>query len=470
MRSNISDYRIRKSFSFAIRNAELDTNIAADLLVTGALYCYIDEKFDVVRFKNNKLQETKIDFYAEDYKASATFKATGAGVDKFEDFYIVHISGEKAFRNFFFSRGDDYRDDYVYFIFQPLILALEKNPEYYYRLYPVVKIVNEEIVIVDFNYYPSGAPYSIDEFVSRVIRVGDKIKDLKLPAAYCAAMGIGIEEEKGELFSFEDNESVVFNVNDLHIKDIFELSELFLSLLFKYQKYTWFGRTLISVDNDKLSKEEIQLIKNGFQYEEVNELYNDNIINFSEHNTAQFYIFSHITITAGDILNSYIPSAILDEELAILNTKIVAYSKVEENESLEDLLASKKELHLLKQQMTYKYGNVLMAHTIMDYAINKLFKINDQIERIDALLDVSFQEKEYRKTEKEKIYEFLIGFVSVILSMSAIFEYIITPIYKIRYPNTSMSPADTLLNYLILIFLGTIILLVLLSFLKREKK
>lgn len=148
MRSNISDYRIRKSFSFAIRNAELDTNIAADLLVTGALYCYIDEKFDVVRFKNNKLQETKIDFYAEDYKASATFKATGAGVDKFEDFYIVHISGEKAFRNFFFSRGDDYRDDYVYFIFQPLILALEKNPEYYYRLYPVVKIVNEEIVIV----------------------------------------------------------------------------------------------------------------------------------------------------------------------------------------------------------------------------------------------------------------------------------------------------------------------------------
>src|SRR5699024_5455232 len=145
------------------------------------------------------------------------------------------------------------------------------------------------------------------------------------------------------------------------------------------------------------------------------------------------------------------------------------YSKVVDDESLGELLKSKKELHLLKQQISLKYSSILKAHTIMDYAINELFKINDQINRIDALADISFRQKEFSKTKRDNIFHFIIGFVSVILSMSVIFDYIIKPIYEIRF-SREMSSLDILLNYLMLMGVSVVIFLVVYLFLMKKKK
>src|SRR5699024_8077838 len=106
-----------------------------------------------------------------------------------------------------------------------------------------------------------------------------------------------------------------------------ELAEIFLSMLLKYEKYSWFGRTLISLDNPNLTDKQIQLIRNGFKYTENNPLYDRQLINFSEHPPNKFYVFEHITLTLGDILDSHMPAAVLDDELSILNTKLIAYSK-----------------------------------------------------------------------------------------------------------------------------------------------
>ncbi|WP_144463729.1 hypothetical protein [Siminovitchia fortis] len=469
MQTYIKDYRVRKSFSFGLYDAKLDPEIVTSLIATRALYCYIDDEFNMIRVKDGKLDKSKIDFHTENYTTMATLKFGESNIDDFETHYLGHISGEKLFRNFFFAKDDDFKDEYNYFIFQPIVLELEKNPEYYYRIYPVVKVVNKEIVIVDFNYFPHDEAETVEEFAYRLLRIGDKIKNLKLPYTYFVALGIEMDKENGELFNFEANESAIFNSEGFSVRDVHELAEMFLSMLLKYEKYSWFGRTLISLDNPNLTQEQIQLIRNGFAYTENNPLYDRQLINFSEHPSTKFYVFEHITLTLGDILDSYMPAAVLDDELSILNTKMVVYSKVVDDESLGELLKSKKELHLLKQQISLKYSSILKAHTIMDYAINELFKINDQINRIEALADISFRQKEFSKTKRDNIFHFIIGFVSVILSMSVIFDYIIKPIYEIRF-SRELSSLDTLLNYGMLMGVSTVILFAIYLFIMREKK
>src|SRR5699024_2211314 len=154
MQTYIKDYRVRKSFSFGLYDAKLDPEIVTSLIATRALYCYIDDEFNMIRVKDGKLDKSKLDFHTENYTTMATLKFGESNIDDFETHYLGHISGEKLFRNFFFAKDDDFKDEYNYFIFQPIVLELEKNPEYYYRIYPVVKVVNKEIVIVDFNYFP----------------------------------------------------------------------------------------------------------------------------------------------------------------------------------------------------------------------------------------------------------------------------------------------------------------------------
>lgn len=468
MKTQIKDFRVRKSFAFGLYNAVLNSEIISSLIATRALYCYIDEEFNITRVKDGKIEESKIDFHAEDYTTEATFSFGELHIDDFETHYLTHISGEKLFRNFFFSKDVDYLDEYSYFIFQPIVLELEKNPKYDYLIYPVVKVVNNEIVIVDFNYYPHDETETVGEFADRLLRIGDKIKSLKLPYTYFVALGLEMNKENAEFFNFESNESVLFNSEDILVRDIRELAEVFLSMLLKYEKYSWFGRTLISLDNPNLTDEQIQFIRNGFEYSENNPLYDRKLINFSEHSSSKFYVFEHITLTLGDVLESYMPAAVLDEEIAILNTKIIVYSKVADDKSLDELLKSKKELHLLKQQISLKYSSILKVHTIMDYAINDLFKINDHIDRIDALIDNSFRQKEFTKAKRDSLFHFIIGFVSFVLSTSVIFDYIIKPIYEIRFAR-EISPTDTLLNYTILLGASFLTVLAVYLFIMRKK-
>lgn len=468
METKIDDYRVRKSFSFGLYNAELDADSISNLLATRALYCYVDEDFSIVRFKDGELQTSKINLQTETFKRTATFKIEEIEIDEFEEHYIAHISGEKLFRNVFFSKDSDYIDDYRYFIFQPIIVQLDKNDKYY-RLYPVVKVVNKQTVIVDFNYYPTDESKSVEDFTSMLVQIEDKFKMLKFPYSYLVALGIDVDTRDGEYFEFESNKTAIFGTDKIHATNILELSELFVSLLVDYDKYSWFGRTVISLGNVKLSNEQINLLKNGFKYEQINPLYNKKIINFSEELSTKFYVFEHMTLTTGEILETFMPATILDEELSILNTKMLVYSKIVTDEPLNELLKSKKELQLLKQQISSKYSSIRLAHTIMEYAINELFKINEKIETVDSLAEISFRQQEFKKQSNDNIFQILISFVSIILSVSAIFEYIIVPIYEIRF-SKAMLAEDTLINFSTLIVLSFVTLLASYFFISRKRK
>lgn len=470
MKTIIEDYRVRKSFTFGLHNeGEINTEKFQQLILTRALYCYVDENFNMYSLKDGKLKESKIDFHSNEYELEGTLKIDNDNFDDFENHYINHISGEKLFRNYFFSKDEDYHDEYIYFVFQPIVIELENKKEKNYSIFPVIKLINKESIIVDFSYYPSEESLSVEEFASNILRLEGQIKEVKLPYAYIDALNIEINKDNGERSTFDSNESVIITSENIKINNILELAEMFVSTIFNYEVATWFGRTLVSLDNTNLNSEQIELIKNGFKSPVQNPLYNTELIDFSEHPNTKFYVFGHFTITLGDILESYVPATVIDEEISILNTKMIVYSKVIDDQALDELLQSKKELHLLKQQITFKYSSILKLHKIMQYAVHDLFNINDKIDQIDALAQISFKQKEFIKTKKNNYFHFIISFVSIILSMSVVFDYIINPIYNHIY-SSEMLPITQVYYYLGLIIISSIILYVLYKIITRVKK
>lgn len=465
----IKDFRFKKNISFGLYNGKLNEDIITKLLITRALYCYIDDDFNILRYKSESVEETKVEFKNEAYQQSATFKTENADYDDFEEHYITNITGEKLFRNFFFSKDDDYIDNYDYFIFQPFILSLEKEADYQYVIYPVVKIVNGEIVIVEFNFFPSDEENSVYDFSDKLIRMQDLISAVKLPYTYFVALGIETNIDEAEGFSFENNDSAVFNLNDENIRNIFDVALLFVDLMFTYERYSWFGRTVISLDRPDLSREEIEYVKNGFHYNEENQFYNSELTNFGESKNSKLYIFGHLTLSLGNILEAYLPAVILDQEISIVNTKLIVHSKSGDEEKPLELLDKKRELQKLRGQIATKYTSILSFHSAMNYAMNKIFNVNDVIQRIDDLIEINFRRKEYEKYERDYIFQTIIAIVSVLLSLSAIFEFIITPIYELRF-NRSMNAQDTLLNYITLLLAGVLIIVGYLFILTKKKR
>lgn len=464
----IEDFRFKKSISFGLYNGKLNEEMTARLLVSRALYCCVDSDFNILRYKSDKIETSKVDFKNEDYQLNASFSTEGTDYDNFEKHYITNITAERMFRNFFFSKDDDYIDKCDYFIFQPFLLSLKKDSDYHYMIYPVVKIINLETVIVEFNFYPSGNSETIRDFVDKMIRMDDLISTIKLPHAYFSALGIEMNIDEAEVFSFEDNESTIFKFEDENLKNICDIAVLYLDLLFQHEGYSWFGRTVISLDRADLSRKEVEYIKNGFNSNFENKLYKNELINFSDSKESKLYIFGHLTLSMGNILEEYIPAVVLDQEISIVNTKLIVHSKIEDEQKPLELLEKKRELQKLRGQIATKYNSILSFHSAMNYAMDKIFNVNDAIQRIDDLIEISFRRKEYEKYERESIFQTVIGIVSVLLSLSAIFEFVVTPIYFLRF-NKNMDAQDTLLNYSILLIGGVLVILVYFLIVKKKK-
>lgn len=332
----------------------------------------------------------------------------------------------------------------------------------------MVKIV-DDVVIVEFNFYPPDGESSTYGFSDKMIRMPDLISEIKLPYTYFLALGIETNMDEAERFNFEDNDSAVFKMDDENVRNIFDVALLFINLIFTYEGYLWFGRTVVSLDKPELSREEIEYLKNGFHYNGGNKLYDSELIDFRESKDSKLYVFEHLTLTLGDILESYLPAVILDQEILIVNTKLIVHSKSGDEEKPIELLNRKKELQKLRGQIDMKDTSILSFHSAMNYAMDKIFNVNNAIQRIDDLIEINFRRKEYQKYERDYVFQTIIGIVSVLLSLSAIFEFIIMPIYELRF-NRSMDALDTLLNYFILLLAGGLIIVGYLFILSKKKR
>ena len=451
-------------------DSELDTDMLANLMSTRALYCWVDKDFKVIRYKDGKAESIGVDFQADRYQTSAMFAVDKANMDELEEHYLIQITGEKMFRNYFFSTDEEYMDEYHYFIFQPIIVELEKNTNYSYQIYPVIKLVNKEVALVDFNYYPNGEIENIEDFASNMLRSTDKIKDVKVPHTYTLALGLEIKKEGAERLDFEANETIIFSHEELHVDYLLELAELFLSFLFKYDKHSFCARSMVSLDNLELTDKEIQLVVNGFKYSDDNSPYNFELLNLSECSSSRLFIFGNMTLTLGNIMEAHMPAAIFDEELSILNTKIYAYSKMKKESSIKELLEAKRELHLLKLQIKYKYSGYHIVRKVMDYAVDNLFGINEKINLINSVVEISMQQNTFDESKRSNWFHIVIAIVSTILSSSVAFNYVFVPIYEIRF-DQKMSPICALANFgIALAIFGAIMLLLLYFMILRKRR
>lgn len=463
-KKQISDYRVRKSVAFTLYDAILREESFITLLATRALYCIIEEKndsLDILRYVNDEIKRDTISVNYRLKQQSATmFHKDLPKFERFEKHYLESIIGEKLFQKLFFVDDWDFQNQTKYLIFEPILIGLQKNSRIY-RLYPVIKVINNETVITEFYYYPIEEILSLSEFIQQKLELFDEIESFRIPAEYFIAQDWPFQHLLAERFDFEGFSTTVYEYDfgEQSVQNLLSVATLFLGMLFEFEEYTYYGRTTIALDINHLTDDEINSIQTGIIRSNFDSIYKQEFQNFSEDTATGLFILPSLTLTTGDILETYIPALVIDEEIAILNQSLLTLSKLHDSD-IEVLLQVKKKLQLLKQKILYKYSRLLVVHTVMKYMNQEIFHLEEQINSIDNLIETAIREKEFQKANKANFFATVLGIVSVLLSSTAIFEYITIPIFKVRY-GRDMINLEIILNFVITLSIVGILMLIL---------
>lgn len=442
MRRYISEFIISKNFMFTFHDGELNDLSVIELLRTGTIAGYVDSDFTFIKFENNELIKQKINYNIDDHVISGTIDLDNLSINDFDYHNLIEILGEKVFSKTFFSHDADYEDENLYFIFTPFRISKNKKK---IMLYPIVEIINKEFVSVTLTSYSDDKEYTIDELSDEIFRINDKIDIIEYPKPYFLAWGI-FEELKDT----KDNE-IFFESSQNRCDSIFEVAEMLVYQIMNTDKYSWSSRTLVSTDLIDITANEISLLQKGFHNNNSNPLYEIEVVDFSESDKFKYFIYSQMSITIGDIKEAYMPAKILTKEISMITTKLVGLSKIDKQSSIAVLLDAKVEIEELKQRVYYKYNSLLSVHKIMNHTLVNLLGIDQQIEKIDSLIEVYYRKQEYKTNRNNNILQIILGLVSLLLSLGAIFDYIVKPIYEIKY-KIPMPPEDILLNFTLILF------------------
>ncbi|MDT2865282.1 hypothetical protein [Vagococcus carniphilus] len=459
MDNKISEFIISKNFMFTFHdNCKVNDSWLLRLLVNGVITGIVDSDFVFCKYENQELIKQDIKYNIDAHNIGGTIDLKGLNINEFDYQNLVNILGEKIFRHTFFSHDEDYKDEFVYFIFMPIKLKKMKND---IVLFPVLEVINKEFISVTFTSFSEDKEYTLEELSENIIRFKDEIEELSYPQEYFYSWDI-----ENELDTLENkNQEEYFTASVNNCNTIFQVAEMLVNQLITVPKsndipkYSWSARTLVSLDLLNLSQNEINFLQNGFYYNNSNPIYEMNAIDFSETNQFKHYICSNMSITTGNIKESYMPANILSKEITMISTKVVGLSKLDKKSSVSELLEAKIDIEEIKQQVYYKYTGLLAVHKIMNYALTELLSIDTQIEKIDSLIEVYYRKNEYLMSKKNNLLQFILGVVSLLLSLGAIFDYIISPIYEMKFGHP-MSSEDVLFNYLMLLTVFLIIICV----------
>lgn len=456
--SNIEDFRVKKSISFYLHEGKLKTNIVSSLLYSRALYCVVNDE-EIIRIVDDKLKTDKLNIEINSYEQYATIKGHENIMDDFEGHFVQHIAAEKLWRSLAFSQVPTEEDKFQYFIFLPVKAILHRNDNIQYLLYPVLKR-NKRQVIVEFQYFPNEDSLSISEFEKFIIQTGDIFKKLTLPVSYYKALGFKIEDSKIILDSHDSLETEYYDSDELAAGNLFELSENLVSLMYDFEKYTYFGRTLISIDNKNLPKQVINNLKNGTRRSWQNPVLNKDLKNFSESENYELYVFEQMTITLGDIFESYIPASVIDEEMILFNTYLYALSFEPKIQNMEELLGIKEELLRIKIRISNKYSNLAFVYHLMDYAIRELFHLESRIQLLDETITFKLQQNEHKKNNNRYTFGIIISLFSIFSLAAIIQTNLVSPLLTMD-SKYYLSKKDNISNYILIVLsIGVLYLII----------
>lgn len=470
----IKDYRAKTSVTFWCKDGKVNEDNLAKLLSSRALYCAITKDLTIVRFKSDELEKIKFQFDSDDNQTKANVQLDGASfddLDAFEMHYLTEIVGEYAMRDFFFRNGKELADQYDYFIFAPITVNVVNKKKWDLLVYPTIKVEDNEAVLVEFHWFPNDEEISVDSFDDMVLRASTPLSDVKFPIEYISALSLSYDKHTFEKLSFEGGDTFLASVTNIGFRNVVDLASGFLSMLVDYEGSTWFSQNSITLDNSDISESSIRHLLYGLETNATNFRYLPKLNDFSQWRQWHLYVSGGTVLALGNIYELSVPANIISDDLCILNVKILGYmNETNEWSTISELLASKRKMLELRYSINHKYNSIMMFRDIMNYAATSLFNMDRSIEDITELINTLLEEADVAANTRNKILQNALAFLSLLLSTSAVFEYILTPVYTLISGGKEMNPIVQISIYLSMLIVFTLAFLILWAIIKFAKR
>lgn len=427
-------------------------NHVAEFAIDSSSYFYIALKNKIVtlplevQYKYGQMQATvnfKTDFFSN--------------LPEFYQIYITNSIGSKIFEKNIISGNIE--NNYISLFLTSIVLYLNNHQVF---LYPIIKLYNSGIIIIDF------AVYSSDEKLDEKA-ITDFIIDLRIS-------NFNKIQFNKQLFDFKkiskgkeeiiERDGMAKEYAEYEQGNIESLKDLAIFLVEEIidKNQTFIAHHNYSIETENISNACIQSLMSGIKYDKIEDFDSIEYKNYREFkNSYKHYVSVSNTITVGETDITRIPSLVIDELFLYMAIKVYQLNSIinSKKKSISDMLDLYKDLINLKGYLI----NGLSAYYFSKRIFEDLFSeytLYSKLDNIKELIDIEIRKLEIKKNKYEVNSQNIITIILTLLSSEALLTYIIRPIYlSLNNKNINdLTINENTLLFLIPLVIGFFILLI----------
>lgn len=348
-------------------------------------------------------------------------------LNEMEQHYLFEIAGMLIHKNVMFDNKN--AENLFYVVLEPMLVQYQFIQ---LLMYPLIKLC-DGLIMVEFRVFPGNNLMTDDTFIDNYSTImHQKIKNIKIDQNLYKYLYPKRDIEETEIVEHDGYKQILCKVPSeefLYQKDI---ALCLLSLFQGGEEIDWIERTTYSLNYEDNTSAKFQPIM--FSYgTKVNFTEKIELKDYRELDDYSHYVNAGMSMTIGEIKDTYMFADCLDEELLFMITQSKKFkSEFYQNKELDEqnLLNLYRKILVFKESYLSKYNHLLQVKSIVkDFWVE--LEIDELLNIVQDLLNLQIQEEEFRKNEYQNYLQWGIAIVTIILSSSPIYEYIVSPIYDI---------------------------------------
>lgn len=342
---------------------------------------------------------------------------------KFIEINLINSIGMNLFEeNLLPTRLDN---NYISLFLLPIIVKKDKTEVY---LYPIIKIYDTGVAIVELTIYSSDSMKSEKEVVNYLNRFQfDELSSCLYKKELLEGYGIKIEDY--EEYLIDDIPCYYAEHSSYNITNIKDLAMLLVKQ-YSDTEYSFIGHHNFNIEGDRFSMNAVKSLMASIDYSSACDLKQDGYKNFREFkNSYKHYMSEGKTITIGNSEETRISSLVIDQMFIYTVTLLEKLKFNIKNENSISIILNIYNQIVLKRDYlnsglkAYKFSYDIFNHIFKDYGVN------NQISCLKEIIDVKLLSLQIKSNNKVNRGQYLIAILLTLLSSETIMKYILRPLY-----------------------------------------
>lgn len=461
IKNPIEEYYItyRVAFSHDINFTSVHDRLQK-LLKSRALYCALDSQMTFAKYEENKPYQKQFPVNFDSVKATdLNIVKENEHIEEFEKHFFKSTMYRFKLKNQILQKVKYLNE--LSAMMQSIRISFEHIDIY---LRPIIRIFDGSIMI-DFRINSDNYFRDYDDFTNAFSELFEEpIKDVKLKSALYNEFFQNVPVCNEDMISAP--KGWVETLKDLALKIV----ELFVD-----KTIGWMARTTYYLKIKHCNQKMALPLLYSYRTDKglLRKKNTESLVDYDEFNSSCFYVSRGASVTFCDSEYAYLNynlADVIDEEILNLMTQIYKINKViTENLSYAELLKENEKILNIKTMYAIKYDKVSSFRKIIDDVWTES-KADLIIEQIQELINLKIDKMEYEKEKQINTIQYYFSIITVLLSCTPLYEYIILPSLSMLFNRSidSFGPGWKLAFFLI--SLGILGVFLLIKVIKRKKK